>query len=299
MIYGGHYRRQVDWFISEVIGAPSSLGTLQKHLEEVSTALEPGFEQVRNALQYAKSVVGLDETGWRLGNLPYWIWVAETKNLAFYIVREGRRKEFAQEIVGELEERIFVTDRYNGYGFLPQKRRQICHAHLLREFFAMGAREGPMGEIGAKLHTSSEAFQKAWTEVNAGERSRGEFVTWMKKEVVPRWLELLKKAEALDEKPPGFVGWLLKDKKHVMLWTFLDHNGVEPTNNRAERALRGPVIQRKLSWGSKSEAGLRLMERLWTAAETCRRQGRSLLDYITASMEALRGGRAAPVLALA
>ncbi|WP_230467372.1 IS66 family transposase [Lujinxingia vulgaris] len=84
-----------------------------------------------------------------------------------------------------------------------------------------------------------------------------------------------------------------------MLWTFLDHEGVEPTNNSAERALRGPVIPRKLSWGSKSEAGLRLMERLWTTAETCPRQGRSLLDYITAPMEALRGERAAPVLALA
>ena len=291
-------RRQVDWFISEVIGAPSSLGTVQKHLEEVSAALEPGFEQVRNALQCAKSVVGLDETGWRLGNLPYWIWVAETENLAFYLVREGRRKEFAQEIVGELEGRIFVTDRYNGYGFLPQKRRQICHAHLLREFSAMGAREGPMGEIGVKLHASSEAFQKAWIDVKSGEKSRGEFVAWMKKEVVPRWLQLLKEAKSLDEKPPGFVGWLLKDARHVMLWTFLDHEGVEPTNNSAERALRGPVIQRKLSWGSKSEAGLRLMERLWTTAETCRRQGRSLLDYITASMKALRGERAAPVLAL-
>ncbi|RVU42111.1 IS66 family transposase [Lujinxingia sediminis] len=292
-------RRQVDWFISEVIGAPSSLGTVQKHLEEVSAALEPGFEQVHVALQHPKNVVGLDETGWRLGNLPYWIWVTETENQAVYIVREGRRKEFAREPIGESKERILVTDRYNAYGILPREQRQICHAHIKREFTAMAVREGPMGDIGIKLHASSEAFQKAWIEVKSGKTSRGEFVSWMKDEVVRRWLTLLKEAKTLDEKAPGFVIWLLKDAKHVMLWAFLDHEDVEPTNNRAERALRGPVIQRKLSWGSKSEAGLRLMERLWTAAETCRRQGRSLLDYITASMEALRGGRAAPVLVLA
>jgi hypothetical protein len=130
--------------------APSPLGCVQKHLEEAGQALEPGFHQARRAVVQAE-FVGLDETGWRLGQLPYWIWVAEAEQAAIFLVREGRTKQVAQELVGEPKERIFTTDRYAAYGFLPAAARQICHAHLLREFRQMAQRDGPIGSIGAQL----------------------------------------------------------------------------------------------------------------------------------------------------
>ena len=71
-------RRQANWFVTEVLGAPSSVGTVQKHLQEVSTGLKPGFEQVRTAISGVFTGIGLDETGWHLGNLPHWVWVAES-----------------------------------------------------------------------------------------------------------------------------------------------------------------------------------------------------------------------------
>jgi hypothetical protein len=288
-------RRQLDWFVGEVLGAPSSLGCVQTHLEEASQALEPGFEQARRAVEQA-AYVGLDETGWRLGQLPYWVWVAETDRAACYLVREGRTREVAEELVGEPGERIFATDRYGAYGFLPAGARQICHAHLLREFHQMSQRDGPVGWVGEQLEGLCRHLQREWAKVGEGQRERHDFVAWVKKQVRPRWERLLERARRRGNEAPATVRWLLEDEHLDLAWTFLDHEGLEPTNNGAERALRGPVIQRKLSWGSQSEAGLRLMERLWTTVETCRRQAKSVLDYITEAVASFRGGRPAPIL---
>ena len=289
-------RRQADWFVSEVLGAPSSVGTIQKHLEEVSAGLEPGFEQIRAAIREVSTGIGLDETGWRLGNLPYWVWVAESDEMALYLVRQRRTKEVAQELVGDPAQRVFITDRYGAYSFLRPSHHQICHAHLLREFTAMSARDGPIGRIGTQLCALSRELQKQWARLKSGDRLSDDFVTWANVEVRPEWERLLNDAKAISSKEPAVVRWLLKEERLGLAWTFLDFDGVEPTNNGAERALRGPVIQRKLSWGSKSNAGLRLMERLWTAVETCRRQGRSVLDYITDAVNAFRNGSQVPIL---
>lgn len=288
-------RRQANWFVTEVLGAPSSTGTVQNRLEEVSDALGPGFEQVRDAVGQA-DVVGLDETGWRLENLPHWIWVAESDRAALYIIDQTRKQEVARRLVGQPKERIFITDRYGAYSFLPNSQRQICHAHLLRKFTAMAARDGPIGPIGTKLAALSRKLQHQWDRVKVGERSHHDFAAWAKESVRPRWESLLNEANSHKTGVPSTVRWLLDDNHIELPWTFLDHPGAEPTNNSAERALRGPVIQRKLSWGSKSEDGLRLMERLWTAAETCRRQTRSLLTYITDAVTAFRNGSPAPTL---
>ena len=288
-------RRQVAWIVSEVFDAPSSTGTVQTHLEEVSEALVPGFEQVPSAVAQAP-VVGLDETGWRLGNLPHWVWVAESGQAVLYQIEARRKKEVAQRLVGEPGRRIFTTDRYGAYNFLPAEQRQICHAHLLREFTAMAARDGPIGSIGTKLATLSREMQDQWRKVKAEEMTRSEFVDQVRREVRPEWERLLKSAKRHGKKAPPIVRWLLDDDHIGLAWTFLDHPGVEPTNNSAERALRGPVIQRKLSWGSKSQTGLRLMERLWTTAETCRRQTRSVLEYITQAVQAFRNDAPAPIL---
>ncbi len=288
-------RRQLDWFVGEVLGAPSSVGCVQTHLEEAGRALEPGYHQARRAVEQA-DFVGLDETGWRLGQLPYWIWVAVAKKAAIYLVREGRTKQVAQELVGEPKERIFATDRYGAYGFLPAEAHQICHAHLLREFHQMAQRDGPIGNVGKQLEWLCRELQREWAKVREGESERQDFVAWVRKKVRPRWERLLKRAKLQGKKAPPVVRWLLEEEHIELAWTFLDHDGLEPTNNGAERALRGPVIQRKLSWGSQSEEGLRLMERLWTTAETCRLQTKSVLDYITEAVASFREGRPAPIL---
>ena len=132
--------------------------------------------------------------------------------------------------------------------------------------------------------------------MSAGEIPREKCVAWVRQKVRPKWEALLKKAAAHGKAAPAMVRWLLKDEHLKMAWVFLEHPGVELTKNASERALRGAVVQRKISWGSQSDAGLRMMERLWTIAETCKRQSSSVLDYITRAVEALRSKAAAPLL---
>lgn len=287
-------RRQTDWFLEHVLGAPSSVGTVHAHLLEVSESLKPAFEQIRAGLD-GVDVIGVDETGWRLGQLPYWVWVVVGESGAIYRIRSRRTKRTAKEVVGEIGDRIVVTDRYGAYSFIPADRRQICHAHLLRQFTAMKARDGPVGVMGKQLERLSREMQWQYDRVKNKERTRKGFVHWVKHAVRPRWEQLLGEANATDD-APSVVRWLLEKKHLDLAWTFLDHRGVEPTNNAAERALRGPVIHRKLSWGSKSEDGLRLMERLWSVVETCRKRSLEVLDHISEAVEAFRTSQPAPVL---
>ena len=80
------------------------------------------------------------------------------------------------------------------------------------------------------------------------------------------------------------------------LWTFARKRGVDPTNNRAERAIRPAVMWRKNCFGTWSEAGGRFVERMLTVAGTLRRQGRNVLDYLTRAITAHRLGQLAPRL---
>ena len=96
----------------------------------------------------------------------------------------------------------------------------------------------------------------------------------------------------------GPVRWVMNPKHRPRCWVFMEHEQVELTNNQSERDVRTCVLQRKLSFGSKSEAGLRLMERLWTVGLTCQRQERSILDFITDSIVAHRHSQDAPPLIL-
>lgn len=288
-------RRQLDWFVREVLGAPGSVGCVQTHLEEMSEALGPVYQQVFEAVRTGHHV-GVDETGWRIGRLPCWIWVIQNDAAALFSIADRRTKDVAQEVIGEVNDTIYVTDRYGAYNFLPDSQHQLCHAHLLRDFVCMSQRDGPIKHIGEKLAASSRTFQTEWAKVGAGVRELDDFTIWMNTQVRPKWTKLLKKAANYSGKATAVARWLIKNERHKMLWTFLDHSGVEPTNNGSERALRNPVIQRKISWGSQSQAGLGLMERVWTTAETCTRQGKNVLEYLTTVIHAFRGGAPAPIL---
>ncbi|MFP4599843.1 MAG: transposase [Persicimonas sp.] len=189
-----------------------------------------------------------------------------------------------------------LADRDTEIAARDAELAELRQAHLLREFHQMAQRDGPVGRIGEQLESLCRNLQREWAKVREGERDRQDFVAWVRKKVRPRWERLLRRADRLGKEAPAVVRWLIDEEHIEVAWTFLDHEGLEPTNNGAERALRGPVIQRKLSWGSQSEEGLRLMERLWTTAETCRLQATSLLDYITEAVASFRDGRPAPIL---
>lgn len=286
-------RGKLDWFITHVLGAPSSRGSVQKYLEEASDALALAHEQARRSV-LASPYVGCDETGWRLGRLPYWIWLAQSVAAVFVLIRSSRGKECAREALGEAQARVITTDRYSSYYWIEPTRNQVCRAHLLRDWKEMARLQGTLGAHGKRLVKLEKGLHKLWRRWRAGELERERF---------------LKGAQAIREKmekecvkadgcrgAPAVVRWVVSDKHRERGWVFLTDEQVELTNNQSERDVRTCVIQRKLSFGSKSQAGLRLMERLWTVALTCQRQQRSVLEFITQAMLAHRLGGQPPRL---
>ena len=167
-----------------------------------------------------------------------------------------------------------------GLPHLPLCRRQLCWSHLKRDFNAHAeglAAEKEFGEHGLQL--ANEVFW-AW-EVFQHTRDRRE----LKRTIRPAAPHLQADHPRLRHQTPrnkrcrGMASNLLK--AWPALWTFAAHKGVQPTNNHAERALRGAVIYRKLSLGTQSQDGERRIERLLSAHTTCRLQHRSLFAYLT------------------
>ena len=182
---------------------------------------------------------------------------------------------------------IASTDRYSAYHWVDGHRRQICWAHLKRDFLAIKERGGVSAEPGEGLLEQVKEIFTAWHALKAGSRSREAFQQEMEP-VRARVKELVEKGAACDqEKTRRTCQNLLKHE--VSLWTFVREEGVEPTNNDAERPLRRAVLWRRKSFRTQSEKGSRFVERILTAVTTLRQQGRDVLGYLTAACQAALG----------
>jgi len=181
------------------------------------------------------------------------------------MVQRHRSKEAAQKLMGADFEGVVITDRYSAYRWVDPERRQLCWAHLERDFQAMVDRGGRSAGAGLRLQGASDRMFKWWAGTRCGESAT---------------------AGTCREILTLFVG----------LWTFVTVEGVEPTNNRAERDLRPAVQMRKLSFGTDSARGSRFFERIMTVVMTLRLHKRALLDWLAEAYEAFRLRRAIPSL---
>ena len=286
-------RGKLDWFVEHVLGAPSCKSTVHKYLEEVSEALVPAHAQARQAV-LASDYIGCDETGWRKKRLPHWIWLAQSALAAFVLIRERRTQRVAKELLQDAQARVISTDRYAAYNWLKAERNQVCRAHLRRDWIKMAQRAGPLGEHGKELLKLEKTLHRDWNQWRQDKLERGAFEA-SAEEIRKQIEEICRQA---DQCPgaPGVVRWVLKEEHKERCWVFIADEKVELTNNQSERDVRTCVIQRKLSFGSQSEAGLRLMERLWTVALTCERQSKSVLDFMEQAVSAHRLGESSPQL---
>ena len=210
-------------------------------------------------------------------------------------IAPSRHASEAKTLLGERFKGIVCSDRYPGYDYLDPAQRQICWAHLARDFTAHSEGMSEQKQFGeACLEVAGELFTAWDTYQETGDRDQLQARTALLQE---RLRELLERA---DRKSPrtkyhrAFARNLLK--RWAGLWTFTHTDGVEPTNNHVERGLRSAVIYRKLSFGSQSEQGERTIERLLSASLTCRLRKQSLFTYLTHVLTAHARGDPAPNL---
>ena len=240
-------------------------------------------------------VVNIDETGWKTRGERRMLWGALTRQTGLFRIAAGRHAAEAQTMLGERYDGIVCSDRWRGYDYLDPHRRQLCWAHLLRDFTAHSEGLGEQHDFGsAGLAIANDLFE-AWQQFQQhGDRAR------LQARIAPLQTKLHTELEHASRKSPRtkyhrqFARNLLK--RWPGLWTFTHTDGVEPTNNHAERGLRGAVIYRKLSLGSQSERGERSVERLLSASITCRLRRQSLFAYLTEVVTAHARGDPIPAL---
>lgn len=285
-------RRALVAFLSDLLNVPApALGTTERFVEAARNALHGPWKEV---VRYARrsKLAHADETSWKLRELYRWLWVAAADGATLF--RIGRRSTASRmRLLGRTFRGIIVTDRWRAYDSHPLERRQLCWAHLVRDFRALEERGGAALATGHWGVSECERIFEIFGRYRSGE------ITYpkMQQETRPlqaRFRRLLGQGMAsTDRKARALAKDLLR--LWPALWTFSRVEGVPLTNNTAERALRQqPVLWRKGSFFSQSGRGLIFVERVLTAVATCQQQGKSPLEFITQAIVAHRQNAPAP-----
>ncbi len=270
-------RRQAAHFVNHICGVPISLGTVSNLEKRTSKALEDIHQEALTHVRVQKAL-HVDETPFALerGSKGY-LWVANTKTVACFLVHPDRSKAALVELLGEFSG-LLVSDRYGAYEAVPLARRQFCWSHLLRDFDALAEKDGKQGQLGTTLANLARlifrilrwkrerVFQIQWEEIKRiGKKC---------KMVLRRCLQMCKELP----RPPSWSKSLLKKEKGLWLW--LEEEGLAISNNEAERALRHAVLWRKVCFGVESERGTRFAERILTVVQSLRSQGRDTFTFL-------------------
>jgi transposase len=289
-LLSGRYRlsrREVRQLLQDLWQVRVSLGAVVRQEQAQSAALTPVVEDARAAVRQA-AVVNMDETGWRQERKWAWLWTVVAAGLTVFHIDPSRGGIAVEAMLGAEFGGVVGSDRWSAYSRFPAERRALCHTHLKRDFQELVDRGGEAEPIGRWGLAEIERLFALWHSFRAGEFGRDELL----RRLIPlqaRLGRLLRRGQAnADQKAAGLCRELRK--WWPALWTFARVEGVEPTNNGAERALRPAVLWRKGSFGSDSEAGSRFAERLLTMVASCRLEGRPVLDFLVAAgVAALRG----------
>ena len=286
-------RRDVVELCEQLFGSRISTGTVEAILARAADALTEPCDDLLDRLR-ASRAVHMDETGWRTAGERRALWGIFDDRHAYLHVAADRHEDHAKSLLAETKA-IVTSDRWWAYRHLPLARRQICWAHLARDFKAHAegmACEKEFGEHGLRL---CERVFWAW-EIYQHTHDRGELALTIRQ--LQREFKPIMRRHAGKSPRYRYCRGMARNllKAWPALWTFARHPGVQPTNNHAERALRSAVIYRKLSLGSQSPAGEQRVARLLSAHTTCRLQHRPLHTYLADAITAHNRGDPVPLL---
>ena len=292
----GRYRlskRETAACLGTLFGVDVAVGTVSALEQTVSAALAPVVAEAQAAVPQAP-VVNMDETGWREARRRVWLWTVVTATLTVFQINASRGGAVARGLLGSPWAGIVGSDRGSMYRWLERERRQVCWAHLKRDFQKLVDWGPGPRPIGARLLAIEAEVFRHWHRYRAGELDRA----GVRGAMAPVQMELAAVlAEGASEGHPVAQSLCRAlQKLDAALWTFVTVPGVAPTNNAAEQALRPAVLWRKGSFGTHSPAGSRFVERILTVTASCRQQQRPLLDFLVSAVAAHRSGAAAPSL---
>src|SRR5262249_9604462 len=276
----GAYRmskRMAETFCADVFRIPVCAGQVCACEAEMAAATDPVLQELR---EYVRSQpANVDETGWWQKRQRGWLWTVVTQAVTGFAIALSRAAAVAQELVDPSAGQVITTDRYKGYLWLPLRQRQVCWAHLIRDFQAMVDRANAGSPIGEELLCCADDVFTWWYRVRDGTMSRSTFQRYIA-ELRPWVRSQLEAGSACAcAKTAGTCRELWAAEP--ALWTFVRVEGIEPTNNAAARVLRHAVQWRKTSYGTDSAAGSHFVENILSVVATCRQQGRSVLEFLT------------------
>lgn len=261
--------------------------------QTVSAALAPVVAEAWVAVQ-AASAANLDETGWRQGQQRAWLWTMVTALVTVFHIDRSRGSQVVRALLGADWSGVVGSDRFSAYRWLVAAQRQVCWAHLTRDFQKLvdwGAGPRPVGE---RLLACQTQVCELWHRFRAGELDRADLARAIGRVAA----EMRAVLEAGRDRGHPAAQPLCRELLAVWpaLWTFVLVDGVEPTNHAAEQALRPAVLWRKGSFGTHSAAGSRFVERMLTVTATCRQQQRSLCAFLVEAVTAAQLAQPHPSL---
>jgi transposase len=287
-------RRGMIELARDLFGVSLSTGTVDAICQRASDALAGPHAQLHDWV-LDQAAVHVDETGWRTAGDGRALWTLTTPGAALFQIAEHCNREQFQALIGPYPG-IIVSDRWNGYEHLDPHQRQVCWSHIQRDFRRHSEGLAEQKTFGAQGLELTHSVFCAWRAYQHAHHNREQLTA----EIAPIQTELQQLLQDASPKSKR-TRWHRRFANNLLkvwpaLWTFVTVEGVEPTNNPAERALRGPVIHRKLSHGTSSTAGERFTERAQSTAATCRLQNRSLFAYLRELLTAHNRGDPFPAL---
>jgi len=272
---------------------PISTGMISKLRRIGQQALSSVHDEIAQAVRHS-DIVHADETGWREANSKAWLWGAISENATLFLIRSSRASIAARELLGDDFAGHVITDRYGSYNWIDDDRRQFCWAHLLRDFQAMIDVGGEAGEVGERAKSTGQKLIHQWKQFHSGKIQRSTFdqhVRTLRQELFSALQDGLTCDHAKTE---GTCCELFK--KWNCLWTFTKVDGVQPTNNTAERSVRHGVIWRKLSLGTASSTGSRYVETILSVLATCQQNAINAFTFVRSTIEAALKDQPTPKL---
>lgn len=273
-------KRRAAQFLSMILNQPASAGWMVLLQNRAAEAVRPAYDELAEQLA-RQAALNIDESPTKEGQAKAWVWTFVAATFTFFACRTSRAADVLQELLGSDFSGVIHCDRarmYWSFGCL-----QWCWAHLKRDFQALIDDPCPTKKrLGHDLMRPTQELFALWQKVRDGTISRRTFRRRM--QPIRQRVDALLLRGYYNAHTYGFCKELVEHGEH--LWTFVAVEGIQPTNNAAEQALRHAVIWRKLSFGTQSASGSRFVERLLTVIETCRRQSRNVFSWLVESVQA-------------